>query len=68
MQMKMVENIRSAWKWYSVQALGVLTVLPIVWVELPPDIKTRIPDEWTPYVVSVVALGGLIGRLKAQSK
>lgn len=66
--MKWVENVRSAWKWYSVQALGVLTVFPIVWIELPADIKSRIPDEWTPYVVSVVALGGLIGRLKAQSK
>jgi len=66
--MKWVENIKSAWKWYSVQALGVLTILPIVWIELPADIKTRIPAEWTPYVVSAVALGGLIGRLKAQSK
>ena len=66
--MKWVENVKFAWKWYSVQALGVLTVFPIVWIELPADIKSRIPDEWTPYVVSVVALGGLIGRLKAQSK
>lgn len=66
--MKWVDNIRSAWKWYSVQALGILTIFPIVWIELPADIKSRIPAEWTPYVVSAVALGGLIGRLKAQSK
>lgn len=66
--MKLVENAKAAWKWYSVQALGVLTVVPIVWIELPADIKAHIPDEWMPYVVSAVALGGLIGRLKAQSK
>jgi len=66
--MKLVENVKSAWKWYSVQALGVLAVVPMVWVELPADIKSHIPDEWMPYVVSVIALGGLVGRLKAQSK
>ncbi len=66
--MKLVENVKSAWKWYSVQALGVLAVVPMVWVELPADIKSHIPDEWMPYVVSVIALGGLVGRLKAQTK
>jgi hypothetical protein len=66
--MKLVENVKSAWKWYSVQALGVLAVVPMVWVDLPADIKSHIPDEWMPYVVSVIALGGLVGRLKAQSK
>lgn len=66
--MKLVENAKSAWKWYSVQALGVLAVVPMVWVDLPADIKSHIPDEWMPYVVSVIALGGLVGRLKAQSK
>lgn len=66
--MRLVENVKSAWKWYSVQALGVLAVVPMVWVELPADIKSHIPDEWMPYVVSVIALGGLVGRLKAQSK
>lgn len=66
--MKLVENVKSAWKWYSVQALGVLTVMPMVWAELPADIKSHIPDEWMFYVVSVIALGGLVGRLKAQKK
>lgn len=68
MRFKLVEGAKSAWKWHSAQALGVLALTPIVWMELPADIKSRIPDEWTPYVVSVVALGGLIGRLRSQAK
>lgn len=68
MKLKLVQGAKDAWKWYSVQALGVLTVVPMVWMELPADIKSRIPDEWTPYIVSAVALGGLIGRLRSQAK
>lgn len=66
--MKLVEGAKNAWKWHSAQALAALTLLPIVWMELPADIKAMIPDGWTPYVVSGVALGGLIGRLRAQTK
>lgn len=66
--MKLVEGAKNAWKWHSAQALAALTLMPIVWMELPSDIKSLIPDGWTPYVVSVVALGGLIGRLRSQPK
>lgn len=68
MSIKLVDNAKDAWKWYSVQASAVLTVAPVVWMELPADLKSQIPDAWLPYIVSLVALGGLVGRLKAQTK
>lgn len=66
--MKLVEGAKNAWKWHSVQVFAALTVLPIVWMELPADIKAKIPAEWMPFVVSLVAFGGLIGRLRSQPK
>lgn len=66
--MKWVDGAKTAWKWHSAQALAALTLLPIIWMELPADIKSMIPDGWDPYIVSVVALGGLIGRLRSQAK
>ena len=66
--MKLVEGAKTAWKWHSAQALAALTLLPIIWMELPADVKSMIPDGWDPYIVSAVALGGLIGRLRSQAK
>lgn len=68
MTSKLVEGWRRAWRWHSAQALAALTLLPVVWIELPADLKTRIPEGWEPYIISVVALAGLIGRLRSQSK
>ena len=64
--MKLVSDWKQAWKWFSVQAFAVLAVLPIVWDALPPDLKAHMPETWMPYVLSAVAIGGLIGRLKDQ--
>lgn len=74
--MRLVDNAKHAWKWFSVQALAFLTFLssllvfvpfiPVVWAEIPDDIKAMIPDTWLKYVVLVVSLAGLIGRLVPQ--
>ena len=51
-----------------VQVLAVLAALPLVWVALPADVKGYLPDAIEPYVLAVLALGGLIGRLVDQPK
>lgn len=61
--MRMVSDWRRAWRWYSSQAFAALAVLPAVWVSLPPDLKSYVPEAWMPWIVSAVAIGGLIGRL-----
>lgn len=64
--MKLVHNARSFWRWTSVQILAVLAVLPAVWPQLPPDLRASIPDEWQPYILSVLAVAGIVGRLRDQ--
>ena len=66
--MKLVEGAKNAWKWHSAQALAALTLLPVVWIELPADIKAMVPAGWEPIIVSAVAFGGLVGRLRSQNQ
>ena len=64
----MIENWKEAWKWFSVQVLALLTIAPVIWSELPEDVKAMIPPEWRPWIIAFVALAGLILRFKAQTK
>lgn len=64
--MRMVPEWRQSWRLLSVQALALLAALPLAWAELPPDIKDMIPAEWRPWIVSVLAVAGIAGRLIRQ--
>ncbi len=66
--LKLVPDWRSAWRWFSVQAFGLIIALPMVWAGLPADLKAYIPKEWGIYVVIGIALAGAIGRLVDQKK
>lgn len=65
--MKPVDNWKQAWRWHSTQALAVLALAPLVWEVLPPELIALIPEGWMPWVLTAVALGGLVGRLRDQS-
>lgn len=64
----LIENWKQAWRMYSVQVLVALAALPFAWAELPEDVKAMVPDHWTKWIMLLIALGGIIGRLKAQPK
>ena len=66
--MKLVSDWRKAWKWHSTQLLAVIAALPIVWMQLPPDVKDMVPESWMPYVVTVIAAGAIVGRLRDQGQ
>lgn len=61
--MKLIPEWREAWRMFSVQALGLILMLPLIWAEMPPEVKALIPASWHPYIVAAVAAAGLIGRL-----
>lgn len=42
--MKLVDDWKSAWRWFSMHALVLAGVIPTVWAELPPDLKTAGSD------------------------
>ena len=64
--MKLVPDWRRVWRYYSTQALIAIAALPMIWMEIPPDIRDLIPEAWRPWAVTAVALSGILGRLIAQ--
>lgn len=64
--MKLVDNAKQAWKWHSVQLLAVIAVLPQVWQELPEEAKAWIPVEHRMWVVTALAVAGVVLRLRKQ--
>lgn len=64
--MKLVPNWRQCWRWQSTWFLSALAVLPVVWMELPPDAKDYVPEPFRPYIVAGLAISGLIGRIRHQ--
>lgn len=65
--MKLISNWREAWRMNSVQVFALLAFVPMIWDELPEEVKAIIPEDWRPYVVAVVALVGMILRLRDQT-
>lgn len=69
---RLIENWRAAWRLHSVQVLLLIAGLPAIWVQLPPDVQAYlagwVPAEWHPLIITVVALAGVILRLRDQSR
>lgn len=64
--MRLVSNWRSVWRWNSTHVMAVLAALPLVWLEMPPDAKEMVPLAWRPWIVSGLALAGIVARLRDQ--
>ena len=64
--MRLIPDWKNAWRWHSTQILAALTVAPLVWAELPDDLKAKIPPDWYPWIIGGIALAGFVGRLRDQ--
>jgi hypothetical protein len=66
--MKLVENWKEAWTWFSVQAIS----LAFIWEALPQETKDSlfvlIPDVAEPHVTAILLVAGLFGRMVDQQK
>ena len=66
--MTLVANWRDAWRWFSVQAFAVIIALPMIWMALPPDVKAYVPEGWKPWIMVLLAVAGITGRVIDQQK
>ena len=64
--MKLVPNARKAWRWISMQAMGVAVALQGAWVFIPDDLKARAGDDLANWVTGALLVLGMIGRLVKQ--
>jgi len=66
--MKLVDNWKSAWRWFSIHCLWIAAAIPNVWAELPSDLKSAIPPGTMGAIAALVAICGIAGRLVDQEK
>lgn len=66
--MKLVDNARSAWRWFSVQAMALAATTQLVWLSLTPEQQAEIGSGKVSTGTAIVLGLGLIGRLIDQRK
>lgn len=64
--MKLIEEWKQCWRWFSVHALALAGAIPVVWAELPDDMKASIPASAMATITGIVALCGIVGRVVKQ--
>jgi hypothetical protein len=66
--MRLVADWRSAWRWFSLQAMVLSGAVQGAWESLPADLKQYLPP-WLGLVMSLAfLLLGIGGRLIRQSR
>ena len=65
--MKLIDNWRQAWRWFSVQSMLIAGAIQTTWLTLPADLKDTIPVGWVLGVAVAVLVLGVIGRLIDQT-
>jgi hypothetical protein len=66
--MRLVEEWRSAWRWFSVQAMALTAAIQLSWTALPDDLKRHFPPRLLTAVSIALLLLGIGGRLVRQRK
>ena len=64
--MRLVDNAKNAWKFFSVQAMAVAGALQGAWLAMPPDLQARVPGEWVDALTMAILALGIVGRLVDQ--
>lgn len=65
--MKLVDDWRQGWRWFSVQAMVVAGAIQGAWLFIPGDMKASIPDTWVKALTLTLLVLGIAGRLVQQA-
>lgn len=66
--MKLIEHWKCAWRFASVQAMGLALAVQTTWLSVPDDLRGRVPWWVTAVMTAVLLVAGVIGRLVQQTK
>lgn len=68
MKLRLVQNWRSAWKWYSVHIMLVIVALPEIWGYFPQEFKDSLPPGTLKYVMMFLGVSAILARMFSQEK
>lgn len=66
--MRLVDDAKEAWKWFSVQAMALACALQGTWAFIPDDLKQNIPHWLISAITITLLVAGVAGRLIRQDK
>jgi len=67
-RIKLVNNARSAWRWFSMQAMALALALQASWLALPPNLLSHVSAEHKTIVVILLLIFGMVGRMVQQEE
>lgn len=65
--MKLVDDVRKAYRWFSVQAMVWAIALQGAWEVMPADLKSGIPPKLVTWITVGLLVLGIAGRLVKQT-
>lgn len=66
--MRLVDDARRAWRWFSVQCMTLALVLQGAWEAMPDDLKSGIPPRAVTLITLALLVLGIVGRLVKQDE
>lgn len=63
---KLVEDWRKAWKWFSVNAMVAAAAIQGAWLQIPEDMKAHIPEALVSGATIALLVLGVAGRIVKQ--
>jgi len=67
--MRLVEEWRSAWRWFSLQAMALTAAIQAAWAAMPDDLKQHIPaGPITCGILSAAASRPMVGSTAVPNK
>lgn len=66
--MRLVDDARSAWRWFSVQAMAWALAIQGAWQAVPDDMKASIPAGVVHWLTMGLLVLGIAGRLVKQGE
>jgi hypothetical protein len=66
--MRLVDEWRGAWRWFSLQAMALVAAIQGGWAALPDDLKQHFPARAVTILSVALLLLGIGGRLVRQRR
>ena len=66
--MKMIDEWKQAWRWFSVQAMAIAVAIQGAWLFIPEDLKAQVPPAILHWTTIALLVFGVAGRLVKQEK
>ena len=66
--MRLVENAKNAWRWFSVQSMVLAGAIQGAWLFVPDDLRSSVPQSWLQGITVALMVMGVAGRLVKQKE